>query len=243
MSRQAHQALRLNPITEGIKQHLQSQRVQVLATALIASSVAFAPAESFAQSSALEEIIVTATKRAANAQDVPVPLQAISGDTLRELHIETFDKYVEFLPNVSSTGIAPGQKEVFMRGAATEHGTVVVAQFNAPGPGVQIYVDEQPVAFNGRNLDVYAVDMERIEVLAGPQGTLFGASSQSGTIRLITNKPGKEFDMGFNAKYATTKDGDDSEAVDAFINLPITDKLAVRATFYTDSAGGWIIFT
>ena len=87
--------------------------------------------------------------------------------------------------------------------------TVAAAQGSAPG--VALYVDEQPVSFGARNLDFYAVDMERVEVLSGPQGTLFGASSQSGNLRLITNKPQQGvFETGFNAKYSSTHGGADS---------------------------------
>ena len=85
------------------------------------------------------------------------------------------------------------------------------------------------------------MDLERIEVLAGPQGTLFGASSQSGTMRLITKKPQQGvFAAGFNAKYSVTDGGTDSAAVDGYINIPLTEKLAARVVVYSDNQGGWI---
>ena len=189
----------------------------------------------------IEEIIVTATKRAENAQDVPITVQAVGGDTLRELRIETFDKYVEYLPNVVSAGNGPGKKELYIRGSATEQTSVTISSTQGSAPGVALYLDEQPVSFGGRNLDVYAVDMERIEVLSGPQGTLFGASSQSGNVRLITNKPVQgEVQGGINAKYGNTKSGSDSYSVDAFLNVPITERLAARIVLYNDDQGGWI---
>ena len=191
--------------------------------------------------SVFEEITVTATKRQASMQDIPVSVQAMSGDTLRDLGVETFDKYVEFLPNVAASGNGPGKKEVFIRGAATDQTSVTIGPANGTAPGVALYVDDQPVSFGARNLDYYAVDLERIEVLAGPQGTLFGASSQSGTMRLITKGPQQEvFAAGFNAKYGVTDGGSDSAAVDAYINIPLTDKLATRVVVYSDSQGGWI---
>jgi outer membrane receptor protein involved in Fe transport len=174
-------------------------------------------------------------------QDIPVSVQALGGDSLRELGIETFDKYVEFLPNVLSSGNGPGKKEIYIRGAATDQTSVTIGPANGTAPGVALYVDEQPVSFGARNLDYYAVDLERIEVLAGPQGTLFGASSQSGTMRLITKKPQQGvFATGFNAKYSVTDGGSDSAAVDAYINIPITDNFATRVVVYSDSQGGWI---
>ena len=189
----------------------------------------------------IEEIIVTATKRAESAQDVPITVQAVGGDTLRELRVETFDKYVEYLPNVVSAGNGPGKKELYIRGSATEQTSVTISSAQGSAPGVALYLDEQPVSFGGRNLDVYAVDMERIEVLAGPQGTLFGASSQSGNVRLITNKPVQgEVQGGINAKYGNTKSGSDSYSVDAFLNVPITERLAARIVLYNDDQGGWI---
>ncbi len=193
------------------------------------------------ESSVFEEITVTATKRSASMQDIPVSVQAMSGDSLRELGIETFDKYVDFLPNVLSSGNGPGKKEIFIRGAATDQTSVTIGPANGTAPGVALYVDEQPVSFGARNLDYYAVDLERIEVLAGPQGTLFGASSQSGTMRLITKKPQQGvFSAGFNAKYSITDGGTDSAAVDGYINIPFTDKFATRVVVYSDAQGGWI---
>ena len=214
----------------------------VLSTAIaLALSGGIAAAQEEESSSVFEEITVTATKRQANMQDIPVSVQALGGDSLRELGIETFDKYVEFLPNVLASGNGPGKKEIFIRGAATDQTSVTIGPANGTAPGVALYVDEQPISFGARNLDYYAVDLERIEVLAGPQGTLFGASSQSGTMRLITKKPQQGvFSAGFNAKYSVTDGGSDSAAVDAYINIPFTDKFAARVVVYSDSQGGWI---
>ncbi len=193
------------------------------------------------QRTAPEVIVVTATKREESLQDVPISVQAVTGRSVRELGIETFDEYVEYLPNVVSAGNGPGKKEIYIRGSATEQTGPTVAPAQGSAPGVALYLDEQPVSFGARNLDIYAADLERIEVLSGPQGTLFGASSQSGTVRLITRKPqyGK-FATGFNAKFATTRDGADSSAADGWLNLPISDVLAVRAVVYSDTQGGWV---
>jgi outer membrane receptor protein involved in Fe transport len=105
-----------------------------------------------------------------------------------------------------------------------------------------MYLDEQPVTAGGRNLDVYVTDMERIEVLPGPQGTLYGASSMAGTVRLITNKPVlDEFQTRFAGSYSQTHKGTDSHTLEAMINIPIiSDKLAFRAALYNDHQGGYI---
>ena len=148
----------------------ERKKLSLAVSAAIASSAA-----GVAGAAEIEEVIVTATKRAESSQAVPIALQAVGGDTLRELRSETFDKYVDFLPNVVSAGNGPGQKEIYIRGSATEQTSVTISSAQGSAPGVALYLDEYPVSFGGRNLDVYAADIQRVEVLSGPQGTLFGA--------------------------------------------------------------------
>ena len=189
----------------------------------------------------IEEIIVTATKRAESTQDIPVSVSALQGEDLRELRISTFDDYVKYLPNVVTMGTGPGQSELYIRGAATEQSKITVSTIQGAAPAVALYVDEMPVAFGGRNLDVYATDLNRIEVLPGPQGTLFGASSQSGTVRLITNKPAQgEFQAGASADVSSTRGGDVSNSQEAYLNVSLRDDLAVRIAAYHDEQAGWI---
>ncbi len=189
----------------------------------------------------LEEIVVTATKRAESSQDIPVAIQAITGEALDELGVNTFEEYVKFLPNVVQQGRGPGRNEIYIRGVATEQSNNSVSSVQGSAPAVALYLDEQAVSFGGRNLDIYAADLNRVEVLPGPQGTLFGASSQSGTVRLITNKPSTEgFEGHVKAGYGVTSGGDPSNNVEATINVPLSDTVAVRATAYSDTQGGWI---
>ena len=214
----------------------ERNKLSLAVSAAIASSAA-----GVAGAAEIEEIIVTATKRAESSQAIPIALQAVGGDSLKELRAETFDKYIDFLPNVVSAGNGPGQKEIYIRGSATEQTSVTISSAQGSAPGVALYLDEYPVSFGGRNLDVYSADIQRIEVLSGPQGTLFGASSQSGALRMITNKPVHgAFEAGFNAKYSGTKGGADSGAVDAYVNLPLSDQFAARLAVYSDNQGGWI---
>ena len=189
----------------------------------------------------LEEVVVTATKRTESLQDVPISVSALGGEALKELGVQTFDEYVEFLPNVVSAGIGPGQREIYIRGSASEQSSITVAPAQGSAPGVALYFDEMPVSFGARNLDVYAADLERIEVLSGPQGTLFGASSQSGNMRLITNKPQlDEFSAGIDVGMSTTHGGADSNKVEAMINIPLSDRAAIRFVGFADKQGGWI---
>lgn len=189
----------------------------------------------------IETIEVTATKRSESIQDIPVSVTALNGDALENLGVDNFQDYVEFLPNVVFQGTGPGQNEIYIRGAATSQTGIAVSSVQALQPSVAFYLDEQPVSMQGRNLDVFATDMERVEVLPGPQGTLFGASSQSGTVRLITKKPDHTgFSAGVDTNMAFTKGGEMSNTVEAFMNFVLTDDLAVRVAAYNENQGGWI---
>jgi iron complex outermembrane receptor protein len=191
---------------------------------------------------AIQEITVTAQRRTENAQDVPISIQALTAETLTQLNVTTFDDFVKYLPNVSTASAGPGQNAIFMRGLSTgitgQQGTGTTG----PIPNVAVYLDEQSGALPGRNLDVYAADIERIEVLEGPQGTLFGSGAEAGVVRYITNKPKLDVTEGsVNAGYSYTAGGDPNSNVDAMINLPlIADTLALRAAIYNDSRGGYI---
>jgi outer membrane receptor protein involved in Fe transport len=210
-------------------------------TAIAASSTVYAEEVKKQQKAKIEVIEVTATKRSESIQDVPITVTALTGDSLEKLGVSNFDQYVEFLPNVIFQGTGPGQNEIYIRGAATSQTVISVSSVQALQPSVAFYLDEQPVSMQGRNLDVYATDIQRVEVLPGPQGTLFGASSQSGTVRLITNKPTHDgFAAGFDTSTSSTKGGDLSNSVEAYVNMSLTDSLAVRVATYNDYQGGWI---
>ena len=200
------------------------------------------PAEAPA-SGALQEVLVTANRRVENLQDVPITIQALTAETLSQLNVQTFDDFIKYLPNVTTTSFGPAQGDINMRGLSTGgSGGVQGGGATESFPNVAVYLDEQSGEVPGRNLDIYAVDLERIEVLEGPQGTLFGAGAEAGVLRYITNKPKLNVTQaGVNAGYATTSHGDPSSAVDAVLNLPlIEDRVAVRAVVYSDRRGGYI---
>lgn len=207
-----------------------------------AISVALAGTVSTTAHAQLEdEVIVTATKRAESASDIPIAVTALGEDTLEELNVNIFTDYLTQLPGVSAGGSGPGTSTIYIRGVASTTPTLSVAGVSGLSPNVSFYLDEQPLAQPGRNLDVYAADLERVEVLSGPQGTLFGASSQAGTVRLITNKPkiGVE-EATFRAGTSFTKGGEASYNVEAVYNAPIAENTALRAVFYYDDQGGYI---
>ena len=210
-----------------------------LSVAIMAALAATSASQATAE---IEEIVVTATKRAVPLQDAPVSIQAIGSRDLENQNIQEFADYVKYLPNVNAGGRGPGQNEIYIRGAAVDAINITVAESQGSAPNVALYLDEQPVTAGGRNLDVYISDMERIEVLPGPQGTLYGASSMAGTVRLITNKPViDEFSASFNGSWSQTSGGEDSNSAELMLNFPVIDgKLAARIALYNDRQGGYI---
>jgi len=189
----------------------------------------------------LEEITVTATKVEQSLQDVPISVTAIGADAIEDLGITNFADYVLQLPTVTAGGSGPGQNTIYIRGIASTTPNLTTAGVAGLTPNVAFYLDEQPLAQPGRNLDVYAADLERIEVLSGPQGTLFGSSSQAGNVRLITNKPEfGEFYGRVNVGAGSINDGGALGNLEVMLNMPFSDTFAARAVLYTDTKEGWI---
>jgi len=191
---------------------------------------------------ALEEITVTAQRRDQSIQDVPISMQALTGQALAQLNITTFDDYIKYLPNGHQRQQRAGTERSIHarleRGFASQPGKflhgVVPERRHLPRQSIG------PVA--NRNLDIYAADLNRIEVLEGPQGTLFGAGAEAGVIRYITNQP-KSTSPKAASKPAMgrTAHGDNNADVTAVLNLPlIAEHLAVRAVLYDDHRGGYI---
>jgi len=189
----------------------------------------------------IETIMVTSTRRSESQQSVPLAVQAISGSKLQQLGIDSFEDYVAMLPGVSSEGQGPGKQETYIRGVSAGRADVRLAGIGGE-PSVAFYLDETPITTPGRNIDLYAVDLQRIEVLKGPQGTLFGASSQAGTVRLITNKPDlSDFRAGGEIGISSTKSGGISNKTEGFVNIPIVeDTFAVRIAGYNSTDAGFI---
>ena len=212
------------------------------AFAQAAPQVAAQPAEDQASDRGIADIIVTATRREENLNSVPIAIQALTGSSLAALNVTNFDKLIEFLPNVQQASQGPGTAAIYIRGLSTDTPGLQIVGTAGSAPNVALYLNDAPAATPGRNLDVYAADLQRVEVLAGPQGTLFGASSMGGAVRYITNKPDlKTFHAGFTGSYSKTKGGKDSANGQAYINIPIIeDKLGVRVVFYNDQQGGYI---
>src|SRR5437899_7113587 len=219
-----------------------SAAVAAILSAPATTIVLAAPEETGTATDTLQEVIVTAQRREESLQNVPITIQALTGDTLAKLNVTTFDDYVKYLPNVTSQGLGPGQNNIYMRGLSTAVGALQGSGVVGAFPNVAVYLDDQSGQLPGRNLDVYAADLERIEVLEGPQGTLFGAGAQAGVVRYITNKPKLDkVEASVSASYATTAHGDPSTSIDGVLNVPvIPDNFGVRVVAYNDSRRGYI---
>jgi len=189
----------------------------------------------------LTEIVVTAQRREQSIQDVPITIQALSGEQMKQLNIVSFTDLLKYTPNVTYSGNGPGTGNIFMRGLSGGGSGNQSQSTTAPFPNVALYLDDQSMQFPARNNDVYLVDMERVEVLEGPQGTLFGGGAQAGAIRYITNKPKLGVTEGnANAGYGITAGGDPNSNANATINLPFGDNFALRGVIFTDRQGGYI---
>ncbi len=244
MTRKQHKALRRSKaITKKqnilrIKNRAKSAAVVAAVSAVIATPNINISAQG---AGAIEEIVVTSRKKTENLQDVPVSVSALTEEMLEERGINTFEDYLLQLPGVTAGGSGPGQNTIYIRGLASTTPNLTTAGVAGLAPNVSFYLDEQPLAQPGRNLDVYAADIARIEVLAGPQGTLFGASSQAGVVRMITNKPKQGVsESNFEVEYRFMPDGDTGTKIEAMINVPLGDNTAWRFVAYSDERGGYI---
>ncbi len=220
-----------------------SYAIAAILSGAAAGLVSAAPApDADSSSDTIQEITVTAQRRSQSMQDVPISMQAFTGKALEQLNISTFDDYIKYLPNVTSANNGPGQNEVFMRGLSAGAQPSQGSGSTGLYPNVAIYLDNQSGQLPNRNLDVYAADIDRIEVLEGPQGTLFGSGAESGAIRYITNAPKLDVTEGrVKAGYGITAHGDPNSDLTAVLNLPlIADTLAVRTVIYSNSRGGYI---
>jgi len=189
----------------------------------------------------LEEVVVTARKKTESLQDVPISVSALRESDLEDKGINVFEDYLLQLPSVTAGGAGPGTSTIYIRGLASTTPNLTTAGVAGLAPNVSFYLDEQPLAQPGRNLDVYAADLARIEVLSGPQGTLFGASSQAGVVRMITNKPViGEASANVEVEARFMPGADTGDKVELVANMPLGDSTAARFVAYRDKKGGYI---
>jgi outer membrane receptor protein involved in Fe transport len=214
--------------------HLTRSAALLLSTTIIATSgTAWAQA---ADSNDDDDIVVTASKREENLQDVPIAISAIGTERLDELQVKELGDVVKFLPSVTIQTAAPGFSQVYFRGVASGEN----ANHSASLPTVGTYLDEMPITTIQGALDIHAYDLARVEALAGPQGTLYGASSMAGTIKLVTNKPDTSGTYGSVGAELNAVPGALGGLAEGFLNTPIADRAALRLVAYYRRDAGYI---
>lgn len=215
---------------------------QAMAADATSTAAQAAPVQVAEADTPVDQIVVTAQRRNETIQNVPMTLQALSGATLSQLNVTNFNDLLKYTPNVTFASNGPGQGAIFMRGLSTGFAGNQSSGTIAPFPNVALYLDDQSMQFPARNADVYVADIERVEVLEGPQGTLFGGGAEAGAVRYITAKPKiGVFEGHFEGTAGGTVGGGPNGAFQATVNIPvISDRLAIRAVIYDDHHGGYI---
>ncbi len=211
----------------------RSPALAAAVSAVLAGAAGTAAAQSTAS---LDEVIVTATKRSERLQDVPESISAFDTKAISMRGLQQMGDYAKLIPGMSISEREPGATTIVFRGVASSG-----LQFGAVSSAA-LYLDDQPITQSGRNPDPRLIDIERIEALRGPQGTLYGASSQSGTLRVITNKPDPNaFDSWAEAQVSNTSSGGTGYDVSAMLNIPLaSDRLALRLVGFTAEDAGFI---
>ena len=185
----------------------------------------------------VEEVVVTASKRESNIQDLPMSVQAITSDELESKNISDFEDIANLVPSITVDSSGSGNSYFYIRGVSDGgFGNRAGAQASTA-----LYIDEQPLSTIGGNPDLHVYDVERVEILTGPQGTLYGSSSQSGTVKIITKKPNPDsMEYGFDVEYGDVHDGTSDRSLEAFVNIPLGNSAALRLSAYDLHSGGWL---
>ncbi len=211
-----------------------------VATLMASSAMAIAMpamAQDAADAADSDEIVVTAQKREQNLQDVPVAITAIGNEKLDQLQVNEFQDVVKFLPSVTIQQGGPGFAQVYFRGVSSGEN----ANHSASLPTVGTYLDEMPITTIQGALDIHAYDLARVEALAGPQGTLYGASSMAGTLKLVTNAPDTSgFYGNAGVEINNVAHGDFGSVFEGFVNAPLSEKAAMRLVGWYRDDGGYI---
>jgi outer membrane receptor protein involved in Fe transport len=178
-----------------------------------------------------------------NLQNVPISIETLGTQKLEELNITNLDDYVEYLPGVTTVkglgqgGNGVGTTHVYMRGVVSGQD----GNHSASQPSVGTYFDEQPVTTIDGTVDMHIYDIQRIEVLEGPQGTLYGASSEAGTIRIISNKPdSSKFSAAFDVSGQAVYNGGQGSVAEGYVNIPLSPNAAVRIVAWDEHDPGYI---
>ena len=203
----------------------------------VGAAIAAPAAPAADANSGVGEVIVTAQKRSEDIQKVPMSIQAIDERKLSQLNVTEFADYVKYMPSVSYQNQGPNTAQVYMRGVSSGDN----GNHSGPLPTVGTYLDEMPITTIGGTLDVHIYDIARVEVLPGPQGTLYGASSEAGTMRIITNKPSTAgFSAGYDLQGNSVDHGGQGYVAEGYVNVPVTSKAAIRLVAFDEHDAGYI---
>jgi iron complex outermembrane receptor protein len=213
-------------------------------SAILAGMPVHAAPETDTDTATLEEVVVTAQKRVENLQDVPISIEVFDAKKLEQLNVVGLDDYVKYAPAVSYVrgegqggNGQPGSSHIYMRGVVSGGNE----NHSGSQPSVGVYLDEQPVTTIDGTVDVHLYDIQRVEVLEGPQGTLYGASSEAGTVRIITNKPDpSKFEAGYDFDGNHVQHGGTGWGVEGFVNIPLSAIAAVRLVGWDSHDAGYI---
>jgi iron complex outermembrane recepter protein len=228
-TRRARPSTRVN---SKLRQLIRSPLAAAIAAALYPASVTLAQ---IARAEELEEVVVTATRRELKLQDVPQSITALSTEFIEKQALTNISDLSTALPSLNIQTVYPGQNSIVIRGISTGTGEYRIDS------QVSVYLDEQPMTSITQQVDVRLVDIERVELLPGPQGTLFGSSAQAGTLHYVTNKPNKD---GFSAELAgelgKIKGGKENYDLNAWANIPVSENFAMRAVAFWSREGGFV---
>lgn len=209
----------------------------LLSTTMLSALPVLAHAQAAPAGEDQGEVIVTAQKRSEKLQTVPISIQVLGTKKLDQLNVADVNDYVALLPSVSFQNNPYQGSSLYFRGVASGGD----GNHSGSQPSTGVYLDEQPVTTIGGALDVHIYDVERIESLAGPQGTLYGASSEAGTIRIITNKPTRSGTFGrFDVEANSVAHGGTGGKLEGMFNTPIGNNAALRLVGWAQHDAGFI---
>ena len=226
-----------DPLTLLLKDIFKDNRNAMSYLGALSIGLGFSQTDSALAEEDVEEVVVTASKREANLQDLPMAVQAITSEELEAKNISDFNDIANLVPSITVDDSGSGNSYFYIRGVSDGgFGNRAGAQASTA-----LYIDEQPLSTIGGNPDLHVYDIERVEILTGPQGTLYGSSSQAGTVRIITKKPNPDAtELGFDVEYGDVHDGTPDRSLEAFVNLPLGDSAALRLSAYDLHSGGWL---
>jgi iron complex outermembrane receptor protein len=227
----------MNIMRIGMQQKMTRTFETVSTVRTAATAYPVMAAEARTATDSLDEITVTARKRTENLQDVPISIDVYSSKDLKNLAISQFEDYATLTPSISFISAGPGTQTFVMRGVSDgsnpSHENAATTIF---------LLDDMSMNYYGVTPDLHLYDLERIEVLNGPQGTTFGAGAMAGALRFITNKPDpRGFSAGVDFDGAKIDGGTHNAVAEGYINLPIiSQRTALRISAYSDYHGGYI---